>query len=257
MVLKLMKNDIKSLGKYLLFIWLGLILALISQRVLTQFISSDNEWIQLIAVNTITFMMLTVFVLFGATYIACIIHFYKSMFTGEGYLTFTLPVKPSQVVLSKILTSVLFMMVPVLITILLALSYLTDVRFWDEVVRVFQFFVDSGWTPKFLVVWGASIFVGFFGAFTELFLGMSVGQMANRNKIIYSILAIFGIRMIKQTFYSIIVVFVTLQGPIFFRNFGYDEFMIVSIIALVSTIISVVIEWTLVNYICKNKLNLE
>lgn len=258
MVLKLIKNDIKSLGKYLILIWLGLIMIIVSQRFMTEFLNSDNQWLQLIASNTIGFMIMAIIALFGTTYIACLIHFYKSMFSGEGYLTFTIPVKPSQIVFSKIVTSFIFMLVPILITTLVALSYMWDVQMWEGIVIFFHELTKVGWSMWMTILWGITMLIGVIASFTEIFLGMSVGQMANRNKIIVSILAVFGIRMMKQLVGGIFMVFFTLQGAAYFETFySYRGFEIITIFGLLSVVVSVTVEWILINYICKNKLNLE
>lgn len=258
MVLKLIKHEIKFLGKYLMLIWAGLILMIVSQRILTNYINSDNYILRVFAMNSAPLLMLSLFALYMVTYVVIIIRFYKSMFTGEGYLTFTLPVKTGQLVFSKLITGVLFMLVPSAVMVLVMFSYFTNYEIWTVAVDIAKAFYRVGLETPLLLIWGLMLLVGMFAMFTELYLGMSLGQMANRNKIIYSILSVFGIRMVKQVVNGIIFVtmaILTSNGLQMVEDTGM--IYLFSITALIVVTMSTIVEWILTVYICKNKLNLE
>lgn len=74
------------------------------------------------------------------------IRFYRNLFTDEGYLTFTLPVKHSQILNSKlIMSSIMFILSSIVVffdvIIMLCLPFLEDIiasRFWEYIIQFFR-----------------------------------------------------------------------------------------------------------------------
>ncbi len=112
MLKKLLHYDLKSVFKY----WWIAALASIGLSVAGGFAlsipMSDQDVHPLIAiviVFTIIFAFIGIVAFPIFSYIMLYVRFYKNFFTDEGYLTFTLPVKRSQLLNSKLITSVLIM----------------------------------------------------------------------------------------------------------------------------------------------------
>jgi len=104
MVAKLMKHDFIALLK--IFIGVGsatLVLSIVS----CIFLLTDPFG----AFTTITLFMafMGIVILVVSSFVASITQFYKSLFTGEGYLTFSLPATPSQILISKLLSAIVMM----------------------------------------------------------------------------------------------------------------------------------------------------
>lgn len=107
MLKKLIHYDLKSISK----IWLIGLLATLALSfvagVCGYFLYSDKEYTEVINVLSV-FVLIISFLAVGifavGTSLIVYIRFYKHFYTDEGYLTFTLPVKRSQLLNSKIIS---------------------------------------------------------------------------------------------------------------------------------------------------------
>ena len=64
------------------------------------------------------------------TFIIGIVRFYKNLFTGEGYLSFTLPVTPGQQLFTKALVSFLFSVITIIVILVSSIIAMgTDVSY--------------------------------------------------------------------------------------------------------------------------------
>lgn len=64
-------------------------------------------------------------------------YYYKNFFSAEGYLTFTLPLKPGQLLMSKIFAGVLWTLINALVIILVCVA-LSLFGFTDEIVDTYS-----------------------------------------------------------------------------------------------------------------------
>lgn len=104
---KLMKYDLKSLNRFLVIIHAFLLLSAIAASIFLSifpFVAASGIFFGI-------FLVLYIFMIAGtsfATNILIAVRFYKNLYSDEGYLTFTLPVTRSQLLLSKTLTGILW-----------------------------------------------------------------------------------------------------------------------------------------------------
>ncbi|MBE6555053.1 MAG: hypothetical protein E7663_02295 [Ruminococcaceae bacterium] len=120
MLRKLLKYDIKSLKRMCLPALLILaILTAVAIPVMVLFVKATERvaltdgsfFDQLTVVGGAFFILATVFALIAAIAlptIGVLIDFYRTLTTDEAYLTFTLPVKPRRLLLSKLLNSAIW-----------------------------------------------------------------------------------------------------------------------------------------------------
>ena len=104
---KLLKYDLKKLGKELLIGYIVLFIAAIVTRIFFQLINVSMIFIvPYNMMNGITIILIVGIILF--TMFAAIKNHYKSFYKDEAYLVNTLPVRKSNILLSKILSTVVF-----------------------------------------------------------------------------------------------------------------------------------------------------
>lgn len=137
MLRKILKYDFKFLFKYW---WIGAVICLLlsvasgfcisllnfaaTKRELPMAVtSSASAIIGISVVSYIAFSIITTILIF--------IRFYKNFFSDEGYLTFTLPVKRTHLLNSKIITSVLIEFATILL-IGLGVAIMLIVGFWED-----------------------------------------------------------------------------------------------------------------------------
>ena len=107
MLKKLLKYDLKSVFKYW---WIAAIASLglsAAGGFCISVMMAEKDVPALIAVLivlTLLFSIIGIVAFSILSYILLYVRFYKNFFTDEGYLTFTLPVKRSQLLNSKLIT---------------------------------------------------------------------------------------------------------------------------------------------------------
>ncbi len=113
MLKKLLRYDLKSVFKY----WWIAALSSLGLSVMgggcISIISADREPpapIMVLIVFALIFMVIGLVAFSILSYILIYVRFYKNFFTDEGYLTFTLPVKRSQLINSKLITNLVTML---------------------------------------------------------------------------------------------------------------------------------------------------
>lgn len=179
---------------------------------------SDME--EVICVLLIIAGVMAVAVCGAASVFVVIYRFYKSRFTDEGYLTFTLPVSNHQILLSSFLNSIFGVALVMLACFaavviaggmfVLAINSTQTIIWadvwvaWDE---VWQQLVESFWknADQFALLG----FSGIAGAFAELILLMlsvTIGALiAKKHKILAAVGVYYGIGMVQSFAYSMIV----------------------------------------------------
>lgn len=150
-----------------------------------------------------------ILVLVGVTYGQMIylgVRYYRSMFSDEGYLTNTLPVKPVQLLIAKVVTAGCWslilnflLIVFILILVFAAISGITPVTFgdiWeallDSLAEIFQSSETTATALFYLAVGILSPFLGI----AVLFGSLSLGHYSGKNKGLMGILAYLGVSLV-------------------------------------------------------------
>jgi len=140
MLKKLLKYDLKSIFKYW---WIAAIVSIglsIAGGLAISITASDKDvpaFISVLVVFSILFAIIGIFAFPILTYILAYVRYYKNFFTDEGYLTFTLPVKRSQLLNSKLISNLLVMFcsgIVVFADIFILISLGVGNDFYNEVI---------------------------------------------------------------------------------------------------------------------------
>ncbi len=258
MVLKLMKHEFKYLARYLLLIWAGLLLMIVSQRFLIEFRDSDIMVLSVAANMAVPVLIFSLIAMHLVTCVVVILRFYQNMFTGEGYLTFTLPVKTGQIIFSKLLVGLVIMLAPLAVTAAIGLSFIRMDQLGKFLMEGLRYYLQSGYSLTTLILMGLTMLIGTITQMVDFYLAMSFGQLANRNKVVFSIISYIGIYTVKQLLGTVAVVGLFMSGYLESLNHPMiGEINVLLAITLLMTALLLVVEYLLVNYLCKNKLNLE
>lgn len=197
------------------------------------------------------------------------VRFYKSMFTDEGYLTHTLPVTSHQLLISKILPMIAWMilsiigvMVSLLIFGSMMLEFLkpSDVSFWEMISTVLEEIKEAEffWSGlgEILV---SVVFMGIAGILNNVMVivgSVCIGQLVSKHKILGSILAYFVISTVMQIAMGMALV------PAMFTYIGNESnvFKILEYTYCIGGVMELVISialYFLSEYLIRKKLNLE
>ena len=159
-----------------------------------------------------------VFSLVGVTYTMTGyqgVHFYKTMYTDEGYLTHTLPVTPNQILLSKTLVAGCWQAIINLcvvgswiILVMIMLFSFTDImpemglpeldRMYSELRAEI---IRQNMTPQaihMILSAIAAVIISPFGLILTIFGGLTIGQLSGKYKLLLGILAFVGLLFVQS-----------------------------------------------------------
>lgn len=209
MVKKLYKHEFEAylrvwVPTQLVFLGIALLARLI------QLFESETTVYNIINGSSIFAFVLALLVSVGLTFVFSIVRFYKNLFTGEGYLTFTLPVTPTQHILTKLFTAVAFQVATVLVA-LIGVSVITAGDVCVEVLKAIAYlwkllYRELGVHLPFYTV-EAVIFliVATFNGLLLFYGCLAVGQLTNKNRVLLAVGVYFGYYFATQIFGTVLL----------------------------------------------------
>ncbi len=270
---KMLKYDCKELSKTLVPFYIVTLVISIFNTIFIQF-----DWLYAIAGSSIIIVGLFV-ALYVVTTVLIISQFYKSVLGDQGYLTHTLPVSVDTIIFSKLLSSIIWMLLSMFVTILslgiLFLSYAPSNEisgFFSELTQVissgFYFMFDS-FNIKNVIALIAIIILFIFllvlviaNGVLHFYCAISCSQIQPfcRNKIIGSFVAYSLISIPLSLFsglsvsgFSFLIEHFHLVEKMSIPSFIFFFLFILLIIILLLNLFF----YLPARYILKNKLNLE
>lgn len=261
---KLLKYDFRSMWKQFAFIWpAALVLAVVNRFTLDGLDSSSS-----VGETTAGVAMLVYVAILMAMFIVAVIftiqRFYKGLLGDEGYLMHTLPVKPWQLVASKLLCAVAATAVNVAVAILSMLLIIPwskeDVQ---EVLQAFRY-LFSHWNIQatemtvavleFALCTLVSLAVGYL----HLYLAMALGHLFNKNRAAMSVAAFIALQVIVSILGNMLLPPITDLISPFVHNFqGLEGFHAAMWFAIATELAASAVYFAGTNYILHNRLNLE
>lgn len=257
---KLIKWEFKSIIKQVGILWIALPVMSIIFR-LYQKIYYTRGWnftsnLGNVMQSILAFTYGGIFIsTIAITFVIVITRFYRGLLRDEGYLMHTLPVKTGQLVFAKGLVAGLC----AFISASIAISSIYINVYEGNIVTFFVDVFNGCKVMKYALYILEAVVIVFFSIFSqifELYLSMTIGHLARKHKVLFSILAYFGIQIIKQTILSTLFIVIP---ELDFENIFWQT--ITPQIAIVSVIICLmifsVIYFILTEKILSKKLNLE
>lgn len=186
------------------------------------------DWLNIVSGLT---LLLYVILLAGASFgtlIFLVVHFYRTMYTDEGYLIHTLPVTKHRILVSKILVGglwMLFVALSILLSVfLLCMTMLSAIlgeqemaMFWRELVPHMDelFYMMREELDVDLAVWLAvgalKLIITPFVTLTILFGAVSMGQLFGKHRVLMAIISYIcidmAIRVVGSVIQGILMVF--------------------------------------------------
>lgn len=228
----------------------------------------------------IMLLVLYIFAMIGVVYGAFIylgVHFFKSMYSDEGYLTHTLPVSSHQLLISKTFVAGIWYL---LITVVMLLSMVALIltiggkvmsyegmnifeelaASWDDIIRAIESVLGIGIVGESLL-YLLQIIIGAFCSMTILFGAITIGQLSSKHKVMMSIISYFAITVALQIITSLVMIpitFYTTQQMIEEVNVTLSMTTIPTYtISILINLITAIVLYFLSNYIITKKLNME
>ena len=275
---KLFKYDFRSMLKQFAFVWpAALVLALVNRFTVNSFVTSANSVKQTISGAAMLVYVAILIAMFVLAVIFIIQRFYKGLLGDEGYLMHTLPVKPWQLIGSKLLCAMVVTVVSILVAILSILLVvpfdLVDIQnAFSGIARFFREMAQDFRMDFFLFVLECVVLllVGMAQGFLRLYSAMSIGHLFNKNRVAMSVVAYVAINTVISILMGLLgsgnVGFISGEGNMVIHatifgirmtianmgDFHLYAWLSIAVQAVFTAIFSLV-----TNYILKNRLNLE
>lgn len=268
---------VKKLYKHEFLAWLRVIPIFFAVTLLTaafhrvlQVFETNTVYYTIINVSALILYFVSIMVCIAAPVVFGVVRFYKNLFTGEGYLTFTLPVKNTTHLNIKVTTAVVFSIASFVVCLLSALI-ITAGDVFRELWKAFIYLWKQipledtrhliGYAAEFCVL----LLVALFATALLYYSCLCIGQIAKKNRILLSIGVYFGYYMITQFLSTIfIIIFTVLETagaltPIYdfvsAHPWASGHMMFWGLIVLDAVL--ALVYWLICRFILRKKLNLE
>ncbi|MFA9379040.1 MAG: hypothetical protein ACERKZ_20190 [Lachnotalea sp.] len=263
---KLIKHEFKAVSKILVILHIALIFTTLIGFIAIK-LRSKNDNLEILSSITIVMYVLILIAIAIAVLIYTVVRFYRNLFTDEGYLMNTLPVKSHELILSKLFVGFVWCIINSICTCISVFLLLLGQFSITEMANVLseisnEFLVGTGikmtsFIP--LIIIGSIISI--FYMLIMFYAAISLGQTFGKHKILFSLGAYIVLYVISQIISTIgmipfgLSLIIKANDNSDLKNFGiYFSSILVSLaISIVLSIIYFVIS----NYILNKKLNLE
>jgi hypothetical protein len=267
---KLLKYDFRSMLKQFAFIWpAALVLAVINRFTLNGLDSSSAVGETTAGITMLVYVAILV-AMFAVTMIFVIQRFFKGLLGDEGYLMHTLPVRPWELIGSKLLCAVATTLLSIVVAICSILFIVPwDGVNWGEVFSGLRY-VLSHWNSHathaffFLLEFLLFLCVGTAQSYLHLYLSMAIGHLFNKNRVAMSVVAYIAINAIISALLSFLGAagfrfgfFDIINNTEFFTSRPEAVIHATSLTAILSISLVGAVYFAGTEYILRKKLNLE
>lgn len=218
MLRKLLKHELVATSRLLLPIYLVLLFLSAANRLVQSLGGYEGVLERLLAVTSIMYVVATI----AVTGIFLIIRFYKSLLTDEGYLMFTLPVKSSQLILSKLMIAVFWS----ISCILLMAASLFIVAANKETLSVLVEYAGEGlnllqsmYGGKWILLLGELALISLLTVVSSILMvyaSIAVGQLLSKHKVVGAFIS-FAIA-------NTVIQFLGIRAAAFYMDWVSDSF---------------------------------
>lgn len=202
MVGKLLKHDLVALFRLLIYTGCFALAFAVISRILMA--TDSGFWIFM--------MLLSVWASVALIFIASIgslVRFYKSLFTGEGYMTFSLPVSVTKLLISKLLSAFIASLAGVLVFVaclLILLSGLPAEEFQIVLEALGNVFNELGimlsYDPLITIEIVLIVIVSIPMGLLQYYLCLSIGQLFSKHRVGWSVGIIIASNIVLNILFS-------------------------------------------------------
>ncbi len=268
---------VKKLTKYEMLAYartmLPMLIILLGVSALTrfvQFFESNTTAYGIVFWSSVVALVVSIIVCIVMTFFVAISRYYKNLFTLEGYLSFTLPVSPTQHIITKLFVAVIFTVISLVAAVLAGVIAMPgDVL--AEVFKVISYLFKQLFSfghDVHIAFYIVECIVAFFAVlcceYLLFYACMTIGQLAKKNRVLLSFGVYFAYYFISQILGTVfLIVFSIYADSIitmidkFSTNHPFAFIHIIICGIIVISLICSTIYFFVSHLIMRKKLNLE
>lgn len=207
MLNKLLKYEIKATARIFLPLYAVLLVYAAIHKVISLLSPQKIEAPQAISMFIYIMLIVTIFVV---TFVVMIQRFYKNLLSDEGYLMFTLPTKPWKHIVSKLLVSMMWTAVSVIVAFMsvsiVAFDKIFTANFVQSLIQAFtEAYNYLGVSiALYIVEFLLAGIVGLASSVLLIYASIAVGQLFNRHRILASLGAFIALNTVTQILATIV-----------------------------------------------------
>ena len=277
MILKLFKYDFMNIGKKLIpFYIAALVIGVINRfLLLTSNISRMEREGNFLAMFGSPFLYAAYFLvimgIFFMTVFIIISRYSSSIYGNEGYLTNTLPLNPSQIILAKLINFLIWIFISyfiIFVSLFILFPFDFFVRniieqpdFYQDLNHMTKYILSSKYTPIFIL----QLVYNFFShiqSILMLFLSIAIANLFKSYKVVAGVIAFFLISTVFS-FIASIISFSVMENVNLFEMYGefnpivYSSLKNANIMSIIYSIVSSIVLFFIIHYLHTHNLNLE
>ncbi len=208
---KLLKYELKSTARIFFPAFAAVLVLSICNKLSMTFLPDRGTPFE---ISQMLLLLLYIFMIIAALVLCLIItvqRFYKNLLGPEGYLMFTLPVKPALHILSKGITALLWLASTVLVIFASIFILMPEYDWIPDLFRELSQMGQVVYAETGLRLWivcllgGAVVIAGCCNLILEIYAAISIGQLSNSRKLLCAFAAYVGIDIVEQTINSILL----------------------------------------------------
>lgn len=277
---KLIKYEFKACGRTFFPIYIGILVLAVINGIFNNYnvfnIEDGGTSLNFSIDNIQGIFMLVLFALFVALFVITIVltikRFKKSLLEDEGYLMFTLPVSSKNLILSKYLVAIIFVVLSTLISIatFLIIGLFSGVMEFSDLMNMFRVDILSMYTStadfwRFLLFLVYYLILMYSIFILTVYLSISIGQFPkfNKHRVAAGVIAFFGINMILSYLQSLVYKLLNLNNAAYdiipesmsdtmTITFSGDDIIMIILSTLIAVLLFIGTDWIL-----NKNLNLE
>ena len=210
MVKKLFKHEIHALWRSMAPVW-GVLFGVSVLGRLIRLFEQDTVIYNIISGSSVFFYIISLVACLVCPFVFAIVRFYRNLFSGEGYLTFTLPVTTGQHLWVKLTVAVMTELVTLIaaaISVILVTFGEVTVEIGKAIAYLYKLCVQN-WGAH-LPMYTVEAILGIVAIFTVetllFYCCICIGQQARKNRILAAVGAYFGFYVVKQVLGTIVLI---------------------------------------------------
>ena len=228
MLSKLLRHEFRATGRILLPLYL--LLFVTAGLLHVSILLTDNErigygWpVRVFSIVSITSFGIAIVGVSVLAWALMIYRFYKNLMTDEGYLMFTLPVTPHQIIASKLIVTLVWTVttfVADMLAIVLALCRLVTVEDLREVLWEFDYLLhqlSAGNIVAYSIELVLLVFFSVTAAYLTYYAAIALGHSFANHKILLSVVFYFAFVIALRIIVTILSV-----GSITVVTYGWED----------------------------------
>lgn len=209
---KLLKYELKATSRVFLLLYPAIILLAFVNKIMGSILkhSSSNFALLPQGIFGMLYFILIVAVCV-VTLVLIIQRFYKNLVGSEGYLMFTIPVSSTSLILSKLITAIIWAVASVstIIASIFILVYYDGIfaDISNGMSVVIQALNEYDMPAAGIIAYAVAFMViSLLFSILTVYTSISIGQLSTKNKLLTSIGAFFGISVLNQVLGTIVMI---------------------------------------------------